>query len=145
MKPRVLIFEDNDVLRSVLKKIIDEYGYEVHAFSNPAMCPLYYPSKHNCLVDNPCSDIIISDVNMPIMNGLEFIENQLKKGCKVKFRALMSADWNDSDLQCAKRMGCRVFRKPFDIKELLKWLDNCRKQIDHKRVLPDWSSGEDKK
>jgi CheY-like chemotaxis protein len=144
LKPRVLIFEDYDILRYTLKRILDELGYEVHTFSNPAMCPLYYSSNHNCLLDDSCSDIIISDVDMPFESGLEFFGNRLNNGCKVKFRALMSADWNESDLQYAEKIGCKVFSKPFDVKELLKWLDNCRKQIDHKRVLSDWSAKKDK-
>jgi len=138
LKPRVLIFEDYDVLRSTLKILLDESGYEVLTFSNPAMCPLYYPSDHDCQLEEPCSDIIISDVNMPVENGLDFIKSRLDKGCKVKFRALMSAEWTKSDLQHAETIGCRVFHKPFNLDEMLKWLSNCRKHIDQKRVLSDW-------
>ena len=75
MKPRVLIFEDNDILRSTLKKLLVGKGYEVYAFSNPGMCPQYYASKHSCLLDNSCTDIIISDVNMPVESGLEWLDN----------------------------------------------------------------------
>lgn len=138
MKPRVLIFGDNDVLRSTLKILLDESGYEVHTFSNPAMCPLNYPSDHDCLFEEPCSDIIISDVNMPVENGLDFIKGRLDKGCKVKFRALMSAEWTISGFQQAETIGCKVFNKPFNLDEMLKWLSNCQKQIDQKRVLSDW-------
>jgi CheY-like chemotaxis protein len=138
LKPRVLIFEDNDILRFTLKNILDDLGYEVHAFSNPGMCPLYYSSSHSCLSDYSCSDIIITDVNMPVETGLEFIKNRLNHGCKMKFRAIMSADWNETDLQYAEKMGCKVFSKPFELEDLLRWLDNCRKQIDQNRALSDW-------
>ena len=143
MKPRVLIFEDNDFLRSTLKDIIVSNGYEVYDFSNPGMCPQYLSSNQNCLWDDSCSDIIISDVNMPVETGLEFIKNRLSMGCKVKFRALMSADWAESDLQYAQKIGCKVFQKPFDLEELLQWLENCKKQIDQNRVLSDWKANED--
>ena len=75
---------------------------------------------------------------MPFKNGLEFIKNRLDKGCKVKFRALMSADWNESDLHHAENLGCKTFSKPFDIEDLLSWLANCRNKIDDKRVLSNW-------
>jgi len=71
LKPRVLIFEDNDILRFTLKNILDDLGYEVHAFSNPGMCPLYYSSSHSCLSDYSCSDIVITDVNMPVETGVD--------------------------------------------------------------------------
>jgi len=126
------------MLRSTLKAILDEMGYEVHTFSDPGICPLYHGTGHNCLIEYPCSDIIISDINMPFENGLEFIENRLKKGCKVKFSALMSAGWNESELHRAKNVGCKIFRKPFNIEDLYNWLDDCQKKIDDKRVLSDW-------
>ena len=140
MKSRVLIFEDNDSLRSTLKNILVGVGYEVYDFSNPGLCPQYLSSNQNCLWDDSCSDIIISDVNMPVETGLEFIKNRLNLGCKIKFRALMSADWTESDLQYAQKIGCKVFQKPFDLEELLQWLENCQKQIDQNRVLSDWNA-----
>ena len=130
MRPRVLLFEDNDFIRSTLKNILVGVGYEVYDFSNPGLCPQYLSSNQNCLWDDSCSDIIISDVNMPVETGLEFIKNRLKLGCKIKFRALMSADWTESDLQYAQKIGCKVFHKPFDLEELLEWLEQCKKQID---------------
>ena len=75
--------------------------------------------------------------------GLEFIKNRLKLGCKIKFRALMSADWTESDLRYAQKIGCKVLHKPFDLEELLEWLENCQKQIDQNRVLSDWNAKED--
>jgi len=138
LKPRILIFEDNDSLRSTLEHLLNELGYEVHTFPNPGMCPQFYSSSHSCLLDDSCSDIIISDVNMPVETGIEFIKGRYNNGCKIKFRALMSGDWNETDLKQAEKLGCKVFLKPFDLKELIGWLDSCRKQIDHKRVLSDW-------
>ena len=129
MIPRVLIFEDNDLLRSTLKNILVSNGFEVHTFSNPGVCPECFSSNHNCSLDNSCSDIIISDVNMPVETGLEYIKNRLDRGCKIKFRALMSADWTRSDLQNAKSLGCKVFHKPFDLEDFLAWLDSCRERI----------------
>ena len=143
MKPRVLLFEDNDFLRSTLRDILVSNGYEVYEFSNPGMCPQYLSSNQNCLWDDSCSDIIISDVNMPVETGLEFIKNRLSLGCKIKFRALMSADWAESDLQYAQKIGCKVFQKPFDLEELLQWLENCQKQIDQNRVFSDWNAQKD--
>ena len=134
MKPRVVIFEDNGSLRSILKYILDQRGYEVFIFPDPAMCPVYNSVYHKCRLDRACADIIISDVNMPTETGLDFIKNRLAKGCKIKYRALMSGDWTDSDLQNAQDLGCRVFHKPC-ISEMLLWLDDCRKRIEPERKL----------
>jgi CheY-like chemotaxis protein len=129
LKPRVLIFEDNDILRVTLADLLVNKGYEVCDFSNPGMCPQYLSSNHSCLLDDSCSDIIVSDVNMPVETGLEFIKNRLNLGCKIKFRALMSADWSQYDLKYAEKIGCKVFHKPFDLVELLEWLENCQNKL----------------
>ena len=137
MRPRVLIFEDNDILRSALEYILDERGYEVFTFANPGLCQIYDSVDHNCPVDHACTDIIISDVNMPSKTGLEFIQERRQKGCKVKYKALMSGDWTDSDLKYAQELGCRIFHKPFDIREMLKWLGDCVEKINSERRLSD--------
>ena len=100
------------MIRSTLKSILGKKGYEVHTYSNPDMCPLYHGADHNCLLDHSCSDVIISDINMPFENGLEFIENRLNKGCKAKFRALMSADWNENDLHHAECWAVKFSANP---------------------------------
>jgi len=140
LNPRVLIFEDNDILRTTLKSILENLGYEVHLFSSPGMCPLYYSSNQDCLHDDSCSDIIISDIHMPFENGIDCIKNRLKRGCKIRFRALMSADWNDKDLRYADKTGCKVFYKPFDVKELLTWLDTCRRIINQNSTISNHSA-----
>ena len=134
MKPRVLIFEDDNTLRSLLKHILDQRGYEVFTFPDPAMCPVYNTLNHNCRADHACADIIISDVNMPTETGLQYIKDRKENGCKIKYRALMSGDWTDSDLKNAQELGCRVFHKPC-ILELLLWLDDCHKRINPERRL----------
>jgi len=101
------------------------------------MCPVYDSINHKCPVDHACADIIISDVNMPSKTGLELIKDRQQKGCKVKYRALMSGDWTDSDLKYAQDLGCHIFHKPFDIRIMLKWLDDCVEKIKPDRKLSD--------
>ena len=62
MKPRVLIFDENEALKLTLNKILDERGYEVFTFSNRGICPLFLSDSHKRISDSACSDIIISDL-----------------------------------------------------------------------------------
>ena len=135
MKPKVLIFDENEVLSSTLKRILYERGYEVFTFSDRGVCPLYHTVDHPAISDSICSDIIISDLYLPNIDGLKLIKDRIDKGCKVKFRALISTTWSDADWQYAHKLGCRLFRKPFDLKEMLEWLDDCTKKIDAERKL----------
>jgi YesN/AraC family two-component response regulator len=101
------------------------------------MCPIFDSANHSCPEDHACSDIIISDVNMPTKTGLELIHERQQQECKVKYRALMSGDWTDSDLNYAQELGCHIIHKPFNINEMLKWLEDCVEKINPERNLSD--------
>ena len=137
MKPRILIFEDNEILRSTLEYILNGLGYEVFTFSDPIECPVFDSIQHKCHEDHACADIVISDINMPTKTGLELIKEQQQKGCQIKYRALMSGNWTDSDLKHAQELGCHIFHKPFDVRKMLEWLDDCVKKINSERKLSD--------
>jgi CheY-like chemotaxis protein len=138
MIPRELIFEDSKTIRKTLNHFPENLGYEVFTFSDPGMCPINNSSDHICPLDHDCSDIIISDVNMSTESGLEFIKNRVQKGCKIRCRALMSADWADPELKFAQELGCKIFHKAFDMQKMLLGLDDCRNRLDPDRKLIGW-------
>lgn len=142
-KLRILIFDDNKFIRSALKDLLSELDYEVFTFQDPIASPLYEKSYCDCKSGKACADMIISDVNMPFVNGLDFIKSQIQKGCKVTNRALMSGDWTTANLQSAQNLGCHIFHKPFGIREIVQWIDSCQKRMDPLRELSDWSGMEE--
>jgi len=138
MKIRAFVFDDDDRVRSVLTAILKERGYEVYEFSEPRLCPLLLDNTCPCPEGHVCADIVISDLNMPTMNGLAFIENQHRHGCKGEHFALLSGAYSDEELQKAKKLGCQIFEKPFRMATLAAWLDQCERHIDPNRKLWDW-------
>ncbi len=131
MRLRVLVFEDNEGIASLLRELLTSRGYEVFAFPRPVLC-------QTCQQGHACADVIISDVAMPRFTGVEFIENQVRKGCKIEHVALMSGYWSESNLQKARQLGWQVFHEPFSINEMQRWLDDCEKNVDPNRVLSPW-------
>ncbi len=135
MKTRVLIFDGNQTLGITLNKILDGRGFDVFTFSESAVCPLFHTDDHIRNSDSVCSDIIISDLYLPSIDGLKLIKDQIDKGCKVKGRALMSTTWSEDEWQYAQKLGCKLFSKPFDLNSMLEWMDDCAKGIDADRKL----------
>jgi len=113
-------------------------GYEVYAFSNPAICPLQTVPECRCSGKQACTDIIISDLDMPNMTGLDFIEKQKKKNCKCQHVVLMSGSWTEQDLSRAHELGCKTFAKPFAFQEFYDWLDEVEKSLEPARELTNW-------
>jgi len=131
MKIRAIVLEDNDSLRTLICDILKDRGYEVYAFSEPFLSPVYRDSERPYTEEHTCPTIIITDIYMPNMTGFEFIEHQKSKGCKIQNIAIMSGRWTNKNIKHAKRLGCHMFKKPFKIDEVEKWLDECEKELDH--------------
>ena len=138
MNYRVLIFDDENQIRKILWSLFDSRGYEVFTFQNPALCPISTEKVCQCKDEKACSDIILSDVNMPIQNGMAFLEQQVKKGCRCNHKALMSGAFTEETISKAKKLGLKIFKKPFKLTEIIDWLDEIERDIDPERELSDW-------
>ena len=67
------------------------------------------------------ADLIITDIVMPEMNGLEMMWELSRRFLNVKIIAISGCPDDESGLKAAKLLGaCQTFRKPFDMKELLR-------------------------
>jgi len=72
---------------------------------------------------------------MPSVSGIEFIKNQKAKKCKTPYIAMMSGNWSTGDVVSARKLGCKVFNKPFNMSEMDEWLDEVEKNINLDREL----------
>ncbi|MEW6673871.1 MAG: response regulator [Thermodesulfobacteriota bacterium] len=135
---RVLIFDDDDSIRKLLWGYFDGRKYEVFTFPDPKSCNLCDIQSCDCPTQEACADIIISDLNMPFMKGLDFLELQIKKGCKCRHLALMSGDLTVADADRAKPLGIKLFKKPFRIREIDEWVKKVEGEIPAGRQLTDW-------
>ena len=138
MNYRAFIFDDEKEIRKILWRLFDNRRYQVFTFPHPGICPLSEEEICRCSSNETCADIILSDLNMPFEKGIDFLEGQIKKGCKCKHFALMSGGFSSEDISRAKSLGVNIFRKPFKLKEITNWLDHIEKDIDPKRKLSDW-------
>ena len=136
-RPRAIVLEDDYLLRTLIDGALKDRGYEVHGSSEPFFSPIFLESKCSCPVGTHCTNIIITDINMPNMTGLEFIEHQKRNGCKIQNVAMMSGGWKDEEIEHAKSLGCHIFEKPFKFDEIEKWLDDCEKKFDPDNKLSD--------
>jgi len=135
---RVILLDDNNAIRNIFSELLTDRGYEVFTFSTPAICPMQIEKNCQCGTGQTCVDIIISDMDMPQITGLGFIEKQKEKNCKCRFIALMSGLWTDVSLTRAHELGCKTFEKPFSFDEVCEWLDEIEKEINPGRDICNW-------
>jgi DNA-binding response OmpR family regulator len=123
MRLRVVIFDDEPAIRQVLGAPCDRRGYEVFTFPNPGLCPLYAMDLCPCPPGTVCADLLLSDLIMPEVQGMDFVETLMSKLCVAPHLVLMSARWPAAAHARAARLGCRHFIKPFVSAELPAWFD----------------------
>jgi DNA-binding response OmpR family regulator len=143
MRLRAIICEDHPAVREVLRLLCERRGYEVFAFAHPGLCPLHTIGQCPCGPGGACADLILSDLQMPEVDGIEFVEVLLAKRCVAPHIALMSGGWTDTGRARAVGLGCRLFTKPFDMMELLAWFDWVETQVAPTRVLVAWATLEE--
>jgi CheY-like chemotaxis protein len=137
-KLRAIVFDDNDDDRYLVKRLLESRGYEVLEYSDPSECPFLHSHECQCGQTEACCDILITDLNMLRVSGLEFLEQQIQKGCKIPNIAIASGDWSDSNLKHAQRLGCTTIEKTPKLDALADWLHERGLQIDPSRSLSSW-------
>jgi len=137
-KIRIILLDDLDSIRNSLSKLLTLSGYEVFSFPSPMICPLQLEPECRCNENQTCTDIIITDLDMPGMSGLKFIQNQKTKNCKCKHIALMSGLWTEEKLNRADELSCKIFIKPVLPNDILRWIKDVTNKTDPDRELCGW-------
>jgi DNA-binding response OmpR family regulator len=109
---KILVIDDEENLRRVVRSILEEDGYEVLEAAN-GLSGLELYRQHK-------ADLIITDLAMPVMNGLDFISEVTRTFSNVRIIAMTGVPEWDSRLTEAKLLGAReTLHKPFTLEMLL--------------------------
>ncbi len=117
MKKKILIVEDEEIIRKDLVRTLELSDYEVCSATNGKMAL-------ELAIRNP-PDLIISDIMMPEVDGYTFLMEiqQMKEIADVPF-LFLSAKSDKSDIREGMNLGADDFiTKPFDIDELLNVIE----------------------
>lgn len=111
MTKSILIVDDEDCIRDVCKTYLSE-NFENIFLAGNAESGLDKLKKHSI-------DVVLIDINMPKMNGFDFVEIAKKKHPNIKF-LLISGDVSLLNLHRSIRCGVHDFiEKPFSQTTLL--------------------------
>ena len=132
---RVLLFEDNNMLRLTLYQLLREQRWEVLGYPDPEECPLRFAEKCTCNRAQLCADVIVTDLEMPHVDGFTFVHDLMETGCKVPFVAMFTACEDEARLAKARELGIAVFSKFRGLGPLLEWLHQVETRVDASRLL----------
>jgi CheY-like chemotaxis protein len=112
---KIAIVEDEKTLALAYQTILEKHGYEVF-IANDGEEALEVMAKH-------APDLVLLDINMPKMNGLEFLRH-LEKASSTKIVVFSNQDAQD-DIDEAFRLGAKHYllkswAAPHDLVKVVK-------------------------
>ncbi len=120
---RLMIVDDEQIIREALSQMIDyeSIGYELIATARNGM------EAYDIICDE-YPDVVITDIRMPILNGLDLIERSMKSDSRITF--ILLSGYNDFEYaRQAMKYGVRYYiLKPTDKNELIDSLVSIRKE-----------------
>ncbi len=122
---KILLIEDAEAMRTILKFNLEDYNYIVEEARNGAEALLKINNNYK-------PDIIITDLMMPGMDGFTFI-----KEFKTKFKIyndvkiiVLSAKNRKDDVLKAIELGANEYIiKPFEIKDIIETIKKFGEKI----------------
>jgi two-component system response regulator (stage 0 sporulation protein F) len=117
----ILIIDDEVLVRVLLRSALEEVGYEVTEAANGREGLELYRQRP--------TDLVITDIVMPELNGLDMLLELTREFLHAKVIAISGAGGEKNVLDVAKLLGARqTFRKPFSMPHLLGAV---RFELDH--------------
>jgi two-component system, chemotaxis family, chemotaxis protein CheY len=106
----ILIADDSETMRAAIKKVVTMSGVPVGDFYEAAN-----GKEALAVLENAWVDVVLSDINMPEMNGIELLgeikKNQVHTNLPVIF---ITTESSEARVEEAKRIGAAGYiKKPF--------------------------------
>lgn len=121
-KPRVLIVDDNDVMRTLLRGILREESYEVVGEAKNGQAAID-------MVDRLLPEIICLDVVMPYMDGLEALR-EIRQMHPDAIVIMITGNASAENVQEAIGLGASDFIvKPFNAAKVLDAFARARAKL----------------
>jgi CheY-like chemotaxis protein/two-component sensor histidine kinase len=114
---RILVVEDNKINQVVTKKILENNNFKCKVVDDGYAAIDLLESEHY--------DLILMDINMPIINGFDTTKLIRKKGYLLPIVALTAFDKQEISEQALSCGMNDVIIKPFDSSKLIQIINNC--------------------
>lgn len=110
--PKILVVDDDPFMTEILSFVLQSSGYDVETAANGV------EAFEKCLFD-PEIGLIVSDLNMPEMGGLELIGRLREGGASIPVIILTGSD-EGSEVEEALKLGAnRCLKKDENLQEVI--------------------------
>ncbi|MDD5067689.1 MAG: response regulator, partial [bacterium] len=130
---RILVIDDEKGLRDMLKYELESRGYAIDAAANG--------DDGLELIRRKEFDVVIADIKMPGMNGLQLLEKIKKINPDMDVVMITGFGTMDTVIECIRKGASDYINKPFTMNELNIVLDRISKQRNLKETVALYEMG----
>lgn len=116
-KKRILIIDDDKEMRSLLRDFFTSEGYEIDEYESASIAFSKIEEEQAKLNPDPI-DLIVSDINMPGMSGLEFTEKFKRLNENIPVILITAFGSIESAIDSIRKGAFDYIVKPFKLEEL---------------------------
>ncbi len=128
-KYKILIVDDSKSVLKVLKSAFNKTPYKVKTVLSPV--------KAYELIENEGFNIVISDIEMPEMNGLELMKKIKQFNGMIQVIIITGYLTINNALNSFRYGAENLFFKPVDVNEIVAAVDTCAAKLDRVNCLVD--------
>jgi response regulator RpfG family c-di-GMP phosphodiesterase len=130
-KIRVLVVDDEEFLRSIVRERLEIAGYSVEEASNgkEALAMLEGSAPYS---------VLLTDIRMPVMDGITLLGEWGKKSPGTAGIVMSANAELDTAVHALKMGACDYITKPFNFDVLLITIENALRKKDLERQLDDY-------
>jgi CheY-like chemotaxis protein len=121
-QPSILLVEDDDNLRNLLQRTLEGAGFSVFPAADGA------EALRLCQQDDDTIDLVVSDIVMPELNGIELAERILAARPEMMFLFITGFGDQFPELRELTKYGANILEKPFLPSELLRKVEDTLNQ-----------------
>ena len=123
-KKKIMLVDDDYSVRESLKIFLEDF-YDVIDYGDP------HKALENVEVDKP--DLILLDITMPKMNGIEFLRRLRDRNLDTAVVMLTATKTIKTAVQCVRLGAMDYITKPYSIEEIMKVIeDSIREKLAHR-------------
>ena len=120
MAMKIMLIDDEFECMSSLAGAIEPAGYSCEIFTQPEKAVAAYPLKHY--------DLVISDMRMPVMNGIQVLM-AIRKMNPVARVIMLTSQSDIETTATAARNGAHAFlHKPVDIAKVIEIVEKIKQE-----------------
>ncbi|WP_158795524.1 response regulator [Pedobacter sp. L105] len=130
-KIELLVIDDDDINIFIIKKIVEKTGYETNMTSKTNGQLAIDHLKQFIDKNQNLPDLILIDINMPILNGWEFLDSYANLNIQKNIDMYMlSSSVYENDIERAKTYKAvkGFISKPLSIDHLVQLFENINSQ-----------------